>query len=204
MRFRNTAQEARRLWKEALRSAKFGQCKGAMCRLASPGDQSPASRTYCCLGVAAEVFIDAEPAFALTRHVDVTESDPRVGYRLGHDSLVQFNYGTLPEIVGHWLGFPLKAVHGNQDLPADLEILHPGYCEPDRDNCRDNYTSTLTSMNDSYRLPFDKIATAIEFAEERNYFRVDADKPMNYFIRRADEVVLQFSGHLDYNTVNND
>lgn len=48
--------ENKKIWVDALRSGKFKQGHGKLCRYIGPGD----GYEYCCLGVAAEVLYDGE------------------------------------------------------------------------------------------------------------------------------------------------
>ena len=57
--FKHTPEEARKLWIEALRSGEYRQARSTLCKVPAPPSTDPVS--YCCLGVACEVFRKMEP-----------------------------------------------------------------------------------------------------------------------------------------------
>lgn len=132
-----THVEARKLVADALRSGKYKQGRGTLCRWADSDDsgamvaREPSEFKYCCLGVACEVYQE---------HVgDLTTSDTVNCYHK------RFNgeTGFLPSVVQNWL---------KMDRRGTFKLGEPAW-------------STLVSENDMAHADFNKIADLFETAE---------------------------------------
>jgi hypothetical protein len=129
--------EPRRLWVEALRSGKYKQGFKALCR------DDCGSKTYCCLGVACEVYQE---------HVGDLE------VQSDHPKLIAFDKSShfLPLKVAKWLNIRPA---GNLMEPVK-DVVH-------RDDARvlpkDAKFDSLSALNDfGANFDFNKIADVIE------------------------------------------
>ncbi len=131
MKFKHTQAEARALWIQALRSGEYKQTDGRLCEV-DDGAEDP-NPSYCCLCVACEVFITAEPDMQM-----VVEDKEHVRHFNG-------SYATLPLDVKNWLGMIDSAGEYGDSEDEDWD--------PD---------TSLAQDNDSHGLTFNEIAAIIE------------------------------------------
>lgn len=126
-------QEAMRLWVQALRSGDYEQTKGNLKVINKQTGQA----SYCCLGVACEVFLKAVGQM-------VTINDDEVGT---DRVLVSFdgNPSVLPDKVVTWLGVP----NDNPLISTSNERLR----QP---------SVSAIQANDSRGWDFNQIADALE------------------------------------------
>lgn len=96
--FSNTPVEARKLWVDALRSGYYKQGKDFLCTVNVQTEE----HSYCCLGVACELFMYHESAGALlsrnAEDTDITEEKSAIAIRYDDTAEV------APNIVKEWLG----------------------------------------------------------------------------------------------------
>lgn len=134
-------RESARKWVQALRSGEYKQGIGALKGLNKDGEQ-----TYCCLGVACDIYAK-ETGLAWEVRLDGSNRF----YFLGKT-------GLLPYEVQKWLG--LKTDDG----------LYRKFSPDDHYGC----TRTLTGDNDGSRFTFEEIASLIE-SEPEGLFRADPE-----------------------------
>lgn len=130
-------KEARTLVANALRSGKYKQGQNALHRVEQD--------TYCCLGVACEVFIENGGPLTKERVLGDELSSTLTSY--------DTNNGLLPAKVQSWLG-----ISGMGSFVTPIELPFP--------NGKELCTS-LISANDHFRAPFNVIADLIEQANFR-------------------------------------
>lgn len=69
LKFKLTPEQAREKWFEALESGQYRQGKGHLCNIVEI-KEGASIETYCCLGVACEIFMKEEPEHALTVEIN--------------------------------------------------------------------------------------------------------------------------------------
>lgn len=105
-------------WVEALESGEFIQGKGSLSQYHSTGT------TYCCLGVACEVYNRNVPADKRLKEVCHSKLNNKIGY-WGSNK----DYGVLPFVVAEWLGvltnpiFDFRREYGRDFLAAEANDL---------------------------------------------------------------------------------
>lgn len=120
-------------WIEALRSGKYKQVRGSL-RETEYNSKTEKERVkgYCCLGVLCDIFKDSTVG-------------RRVKAAWGEDFLGSTAY--LPEEVRDWAGLPGE----------DIEVFRAG-----KDHCLEGVQEALTTLNDTDRAGFKRIATWVE------------------------------------------
>lgn len=130
-----TANKPRiKAWVEALRSGEYAQGKYALTAVNEDGKMG-----YCCLGVACELAVRADPALG-----------DDLNSRYYFDVLDQGNFwvgGVMVQEVRDWYGL------GDELGNGDIHLIDPamGYI-----------TRSAAELNDTYGYDFPKIADAIE------------------------------------------
>ena len=91
-------------WVAALRSRKYGQCRGELCKIGKDYDR------FCCLGVACDLFQIEKGTLEITIDKPSYERYTRIKYN---------DHGKyLPELVRQWLGLKSDLGDYNYDSLA--------------------------------------------------------------------------------------
>ena len=138
-KFNNTPEQARRLVAVALRSGKYKQGQGWLCRTPKGAD----TPEYCCLGVATIVAMESEPIISENLTTERTPGrDDEVTRYISGGIPDQADAAFLPEVVQVWLGF-----RTNSGAYAAVNGLG---------------SHSLTQINDSDGASFEDIAAVFE------------------------------------------
>lgn len=137
-------------WVEALESDEYNQCQGRL--------KDPESDSYCCLGVATEVFMHNNPGILQREVTDYNETGDGKAvtyYPAGYPSSQEGSSVSLPMPVAEWLGIdsvPRIDTVSRQGKAGDTDIWW---------------------LNDGLDLPFWKIAQYIR----RDYLGEEISEP---------------------------
>lgn len=140
--FKETAEEARKMWIDRLRHGGLTQATGRLHRNKNDKD------SYCCLGVACELFRENYPdKLKRVRHEDAEISPGREN---DHDKYINLDTGAidvsiLPLNVCRWLNIYSSGLIKNEAVNTECK----GY-------------SSLVSLNDNAEYTFAQIADVIE------------------------------------------
>lgn len=142
-----STEEARKLWTDALRSGKYEQCTGRLCDIKT--------NTYCCLGVACELFADRYPDLLTRVDLDPTKVDGGRYYKPGGGSNESASLGDLPAVVQTWLGLA-TSIGDTRPEYEDQQLLEHN------SDCYDDQFAALANLNDVVGLDFWEIADVID------------------------------------------
>lgn len=147
MDFNETPEQARQIWTDALRSGQYGQCTGRLCDLAT--------NTFCCLGVACELFADRYPHILKRVDHNPAKVDGGRWYESVVGGQVTARLGDLPDVVQLWLGLESPIGHTRAEYYEKQRV------EQGRDEYDDAFEA-LPNLNDEVGLDFSEIADVID------------------------------------------
>lgn len=132
-------KEIKRIWVEALRSGKYKQTRGRLCRNPQASTIAKAGG-FCCLGVLVDLYAE------------------KVGIERGtHEYDALMDHGILPAEVSKWAGIDCDPV---LHLVPDKALAIPNtFYETAPDG---NRAIGAASLNDHLKLSFEEIAALIE------------------------------------------
>jgi|ERR1044071_4550800 hypothetical protein len=129
--------EIKQRWVDALRSGEYHQTDGMLFQY-DPGLDAPYTESFCCLGVLCELAV--EDGVVERAYIYPKDRDQSVGYiATGGKPDEHTQFDILPRVVADWAG-----------LDGDTIPTPSGY------------EDSLITMNDDFKLSFQKIADIIE------------------------------------------
>lgn len=135
-------QKVKQQWIQALRSGEYQQGDRGLCRIGID-ENGKEVKTYCCLGVLSDLYINAHPNEAEWATVD------NLSKGLGMQDMLEFK---LKGVEGGTCLF----LHANVAQWIGLDVGSPTIIDKNRE------TRHLTALNDIDMLSFNEIADMIE------------------------------------------